>query len=167
MAPNGRIDVAWFDLRDTPGMRSTDVYYAYSTDDGKTWSKNQRMTDASIDRRLGVYGSGYDIAGQVGIASTNTYAVVGWDDTRNSDEGSKANIVPGGGLQDIYIAAAQFEAIGSGTSSTAKIVMAGVVGLVVVGLVLLLAAMFTRRRTPDRASSPAESHKRKVGTKTS
>jgi hypothetical protein len=165
VAPNGRIDVAWFDLRDTPGMRSTDVYYAYSTDDGKTWSKNHRMTDASIDRRLGVYGAGYDIAGQVGIASTNAYAVVGWDDTRNSDEASKANIVPGGGLQDIYISAAQFEAIGGGTSSTAKVVLAGVVGLLVVGLILLLGALLTRRGTGGGASTAARSDRAATGTK--
>ena len=163
VAPNGRIDVAWFDLRDTPGMRSTDVYYAYSTDDGKTWSKNHRMTDASIDRRLGVYGSGYDIAGQVGVASTNAYALVGWDDTRNSDEGSKANIVPGGGLQDIYIAAAQFQALGGGTSSTAKVVLAGVVGLLVVGLMLVLAAVVTKRPTGGVPSSTTDA--KNVGSK--
>ena len=123
------------------------------------------MTDVSIDRRLGVYGAGYDIAGQVGVASTNAYAIVGWDDTRNSDEGSKANIVPGGGLQDIYLAAAQFEAIGGGTSSAAKVVLAGVVGLLVVGLVLLLAAIVTRRGTGSRPSATAGSEGRRVGTK--
>jgi len=167
VAPNGRIDVAWFDTRDTPGMRSTDVYYAHSTDDGKTWSKNQRMSDVSIDRRLGVYGSGYDIAGQVGIASTNAYALVGWDDTRNSDEGSKANIVPGGGLQDIYLSAAQFEAIGGGTSSAAKVVLAGVVGLLVVGIVLLLGAMVTRRGTKGDLSATTGSEARRARTKVS
>jgi len=105
---------------------------------------------------------GYDIAGQVGIASTNAYAVVGWDDTRNSDEGSKANIVPGCGLQDIYIAAAQFEAIGGGTPSTAKVVLAGVVG-VVVGLMLMLAAVVTKRRTG--AASPTAGDSTKVDSK--
>ena len=153
VAPNGRIDVAWFDTRDTPGMRSNDVYYSYSTDDGRTWSKNQRITDVSIDRNLGVYGAGYDIAGQVGVASTNAYAVFGWDDTRNSDEGSKANIVPGGGLQDIYIGAAQFEAIGGGTNVAARYVLAGVVGLLVVGLMLVVAAIITRRGTPGPEAS--------------
>ena len=148
VAPNGRIDVAWFDTRDRPGMRATDVYYAYSEDDGRTWSKNLRITDVTIDRNLGVYGSGYDIAGQVGVASTKEYAVIGWDDTRNSDPGSKANIVPGGGLQDIYIAAAQFEALGGGgMSRAAKVALAGVVGLLAVGLMLVVAAVMARRGT--------------------
>ena len=164
VAQNGRIDVAWFDTRDTPGMRSNDVYYAYSGDDGRTWSKNQRISDVSIDRNLGVYGAGYDIAGQVGVASTDEYAVIGWDDTRNSDPGSKANIVPGGGLQDIYIAAAQFEALGGGTSTAAKYVLAAVVGLLAVGLILVLAAFVTRRgTTPAAAPTTSDRTKTKVG----
>ena len=54
-APNGRGDVVWWDTRDDPGIRANDVYYAYSTDNGSTWSKNVRVTDQSIDRRLGVW----------------------------------------------------------------------------------------------------------------
>ena len=40
------------------------LYYetAYSLDDGKAWSKNQRITDQSVDRRLGIWGLNYDIA---------------------------------------------------------------------------------------------------------
>ncbi|MGH9266605.1 MAG: sialidase family protein, partial [Acidimicrobiales bacterium] len=60
IAPNGRIDIAWWDTRDTPGMRLNDVYYSYSIDDGQTWSRNQRITDRSIDRNLGVWGANYD-----------------------------------------------------------------------------------------------------------
>jgi hypothetical protein len=154
VAPNGRIDVAWWDTRDTPGMRSNDVYYAYSTDDGRTWSKNQRITEQSVDRRLGVWGANYDIASQPGVASTDAYAVFGWDDTRNSDRNFIDNATLGGGLQDIYIAAAQFETLGGGSSTTAKVVLAGIVGLLVVGLVLVVAAMVSRR---GRAGGPPSS----------
>jgi hypothetical protein len=154
IAPNGRIDVAWWDTRDTPGMRFNDVYYAYSTDDGRTWSKNERITDRSVDRRLGVWGANYDIASQPGVASTNAYAVFGWDDTRNSDQTFQDNAYLGGGLQDVYIAAAQFEAVGGGSSRTAKIVLAGIVGLLVVGLMLVLAAVVSRRGSGGGPSSP-------------
>lgn len=147
IAPNGRIDVAWWDTRDKPGLRATDVYYSYSDDDGKTWSKNQRITDQSVDRRLGVWGQNFDIASQPGVASTNAYAIFGWDDTRNSDPTFQDNANVGGGLQDVYVAAAQFEVLGGGASSTTKVVLAGVVGLLSVGLVMLLAAVVTRRRT--------------------
>ena len=145
VAPNGRIDVAWWDTRDTPGQRFNDVYYAYSNDDGKTWSKNQRISDRSVDRRLGIWGLNYDIASQPGVASTNEYAIFGWDDTRNSDAAFTDNAYLGGGLQDLYIAAAQFEAIGTGSSKTAKMILAGVVGLLAVGLILIMAALVTRR----------------------
>jgi hypothetical protein len=40
VAPNGRIDALWYDTRGDPkGIRS-ELYYAYSTDGGATWSAN-------------------------------------------------------------------------------------------------------------------------------
>lgn len=145
VAPNGRVDVVWWDTRDTPGMRSTDVYYTYSTDDGKTWAKNQRITEMSVDRRLGLWGLNYDIASQPGIASVDQYAIIGWDDTRNTDDATKADPGLGAGLQDLYVAAAQFEAIGGGASKTAKVVLAGIVGLLAVGLILVVVALVSSR----------------------
>jgi len=165
IAPNGRIDVVWWDTRDMQGLRATDAYYSYSVDDGRTWSRNQRVTDQSVDRKLGIWGNNYDIASQPGVASTNAYAIFGWDDTRNSDRSFKDNAAVGGGLQDVYVAAAQFEAIGGGSSRTAKLVLAGAVGLLVVGLAVLLAAMLTRRRTgpPPAGTSPAGKAAARVG----
>ncbi len=162
IAPNGRIDVVWWDTRDIQGLRGTDAYYAYSTDDGKTWSKNIRLTEQSIDRKLGIWGNNYDIASQPGVASTNAYAVFGWDDTRNSDLSFQDSKTTGGGLQDVYVAAAQFEAIGGASSNTAKVVLAGIAGLVFVGLMLVLAAVVTKRRTGGVSSATTDS---KIGTK--
>jgi hypothetical protein len=165
IAPNGRIDVAWWDTRDIQGLRGTDAYYAYSTDDGKSFGKNIRLTDRSIDRKLGIWGNNYDIASQPGVASTNAYAVFGWDDTRNSDLGFSDSKTTGGGLQDVYVAAAQFEAIGGGSSNTAKVVLAAAIGLLIVGMVVLLAAMVTRRRggpAPTDTTVGAESVAAKV-----
>ena len=162
IAPNGRVDVVWWDTRDIQGLRGTDAYYAYSTDDGKTWSKNVRLTDRSIDRKLGIWGNNYDIASQPGVASTNQYAVFGWDDTRNSDLSFQDSKTTGGGLQDVYVAAAQFEALGGGSSNAAKVVLAGIAGLVFVGLMLVLAAVITRRRTGGLSSTTSDT---KVGSK--
>lgn len=159
VAPNGRIDVAWWDTRDTPGMRSNDVYYTYSDDDGKTWSKNQRITDQSVDRRLGIWGLNYDIASQPGVGSANSYAIFGWDDTRNSDRTVRDNTYVGGGLQDVYIGAAQFSALGAGGSKTAKIVLAATFGLLAVGLVLVAAALVVKRRGGAPATKAVESEK--------
>ena len=153
VAPNGRLDAAWWDTRDDPGIRANDVYYAYSEDDGVTWSKNMRITDQPIDRRFGVWGNNFDQNSPPALASTNQYALLGWDDTRfSTGEDGKVNFENpvnatgiGGGIQDIFISAVQFEELGGGTSRTAQIALAGVVGLLAVGLILLAVGMIGRR----------------------
>jgi hypothetical protein len=151
VAPNGRVDAVWWDVRDDPGIRSNDVYYAYSNDNGKTWSKNQRITDRSVDRRLGVWGANYDINSPPAVTSTDAYALFGWDDTRNTTEffGPNATSSFGDGLQDIYTAAVQFKVVGGGTSNAAKVALATVGGLILVGLILLAVAVSSKRRTPS------------------
>ena len=163
VAPNGRLDAAWWDTRDDPGIRSNDVYYAYSEDDGQTWSKNIRVSDQTIDRRYGVWGNNFDQNSPPALASTNQFAFLGWDDTRFST-GEDGKIVLenpvgsegiGGGVQDIFVSAVQFEKIGGGTSTTAKIVLAGVVGLLAVGLILLAVGMIGRRKAgPEPTAAP-------------
>jgi hypothetical protein len=166
-APNGRLDVAWWDTRDDPGIRSNDVYYTYSTDGGRTWARNIRVSDQTIDRRFGVWGNNFDQNSPPGLASVNQYAIFGWDDTRFSrgeggpvlaEDPVAAGVGVGGGVQDIFVSTVQFAAVGGGASSAAKAVLAGVVGLVAVGLVLLLVTMSSRRKDgparPRRAAEP-------------
>ncbi|MFN2608452.1 MAG: hypothetical protein ABR511_11280 [Acidimicrobiales bacterium] len=148
VSPNGnRVDVAWYDTRDDIGIRSNDVYYAYSTDDGKTWSKNTRATDQSIDRRFGVWSNGYDVTSPPSLASADAYTILGWDDTRNTDKTSPDAAAPGGGSQDIYTTDVQFRAVGGGASKAAKVALAGVLGLFAVGLVLVIVSLAGRRAT--------------------
>ena len=149
VAPNGRIDVTWWDTRHEQGIRSNDVYYVSSTDNGKTWSPNIRVTDRSVDRTLGVWGFNFDMSTPPGLASTNDFAMLAWDDTRNSEPGSSGTTYSGGfgaGLQDIYAAAVQYEPVATGTSNAAKAALAAAVGLLVVGLALAVAALASRRR---------------------
>ena len=155
-APNGRIDVAWWDTRDDPGIRSNDVYYANSNDNGKTWSKNVRITDQSINRTYGVWGTNFDMNSPPGIASTDRVAVFSWDDTRFTDTKQGDSATLGGGTSDIFSAAVQFEAVGGGTSAATKVVLAGVVGLMAVGLILVVVALAARRRAggPPLAKQP-------------
>ena len=163
VAPNGRLDAAWWDTRDDPGIRSNDVYYAYSEDDGETWSKNIRVSDQTIDRRFGVWGNNFDQNSPPALASTNQFAFLGWDDTRYStgEEGQVRLESPvgvqgiGGGVQDIFVSAVQFEKIGAGTSRTAQIVLAGVVGLLAVGLILLAVGMLGRRGAGSQTPATA------------
>ncbi len=154
-APNGRVDVVWWDTRDDPGIRANDVYYAYSTDNGSTWSKNIRVTDQPIDRRLGVWANNFDQNSPPSLASTNAYAIVGWDDTRFSlNEAGELQIPDpsqqlgfGAGVQDIFVSTVQFQELGGGTSTTAKLIAAGAVGLLAVGVVLAIMALLSKRRS--------------------
>jgi len=147
VAPNGRVDVAWWDTRDDPGIRGNDVYYTSSTDGGATWSENIRITDRTVDRKVGVWAYNFDMSSPPGMASADALTVFGWDDTRNTDPSFADNTATGGGVQDIYTAAAQHAAIGTGTSKAVKFALAGVIGLLVVGLVLVVMAYGTRRGT--------------------
>jgi hypothetical protein len=52
VAPNGRIDVIWNDTRDDPLNRLSRVYYAFSMDEGATWSANRALTP-QWDSRIG------------------------------------------------------------------------------------------------------------------
>jgi Neuraminidase (sialidase) len=156
VAPNGRVDVAFYDTRFDPGIRSNDVTYTYSTDNGQTWAKNVRITDQSLDRRIGVWGINYDMTSPPSLASAEEYAIFGWDDPRNSDTSVGDNVALGGGLQDIYVANAQFTAIGGGASKAAKIAAAAVVGLLAVGLILLVVAMIARGRAGEGPPKPSK-----------
>jgi hypothetical protein len=147
IAPDGRLDVAWFDTRSDPGVTANDVYYAYSADNGSSWSKNIRISDQSINRKIGVYAQNFDLNGPPGIASTDEYALIAWDDTRNFDSVTQG--------QDIYASAVQFKDLESGTSSTAKYILAGVIGLLVVGAMFVLLALLVRRREVGRSPATA------------
>ena len=148
VASNGRVDAVWWDTRDDPGIRANDLYYAYSEDNGRTWSPNRRITDRSVDRRLGVWGANSDINSPPSVGSTDAYAIFGWDDTRNTEGVWDPNVNKefGGGLSDMYTAVSQFEVVGPANNDTARIVLAAVVGLLVVGLVLLGVALAAKRR---------------------
>lgn len=155
VAPDGRVEIAFWDTRNDPGYRANDVYMTTSNDNGATWSKNLRVTDQSIDRRIGVWSTNFDITSPPGLAPAKEYTMLAWDDTRNTDRSAPDATALGGGLQDIFVAAVQYEALGGGTSNAARVALAGVVGLLVVGLVLIVASRLTRTRG-DGPSGPAE-----------
>jgi hypothetical protein len=63
VSENGRLDLAWFDYRHSPGTRYAenrqrgDVYYSYSVDGGQTWAPNLRLSAATAPL---LYGAGND-----------------------------------------------------------------------------------------------------------
>lgn len=155
VAPNGRVDVAWYDWRndptydpeaEEPSNTLQDVYYTYSTDGGGTWAPDVRITDRFIDRSIGPWPNG-GVRGTLGLASTDGGAYLAWSDTRNGDDFNHS--------QDIYFGRVRFgpseeffTAAGGGTPMAWG--MTGAAGaLALTGLVLLGITRFARRKRPD------------------
>jgi Neuraminidase (sialidase) len=92
VAPNGRIDVAWLDFRNDTLFQPAatfmtelywDVYHSSSTDGGRTWTKNVRVSDRSMHRNEGyTLSSQYGLMGPAGVASTDGAAHFAWADSR-------------------------------------------------------------------------------------
>ena len=165
VAPNGRIDVAWYDYRNDAGLKEgdrrptfQDVYYASSTDGGRSFSKNVRINDRTIDRRFGPkQGS---INGPVGLASTDKVAFIAWDDTRNGNTTTAS--------QDIYFSRARYAppaeafqgASDAGTSPWLAGLMGAAVTLAIGGIVLVGFTQELRKdNDPERQGWPTPATK--------
>jgi putative cell wall-binding protein len=100
VAPNGRVDIVWEDRRhwyQGPGehncvhthlacgdARLGDTYYAYSSDGGRTFSRNIRVSDRSHNNDVGFdYRFGANWAfGPQSAAIGNDQVLIGWMDSR-------------------------------------------------------------------------------------
>ncbi len=110
VAPNGRLDVGWYDFRHSPvpereeaggnGGGMHDAYFSYSTDGGRTFARNVRVTDRIIDRNIGVWSNNVHSHTNIAVASTDEAAYLAWQDTRNGNKDLQA--------EDIYFAAVRF-----------------------------------------------------------
>ncbi|MDQ3304724.1 MAG: glycoside hydrolase [Actinomycetota bacterium] len=159
VAPGGRVDVAWYDFRNDPffspgesgGMgtsadeRFWDVYYTTSDDGGRSWSTNTRVTNPSVDGRLGVTFNNNDVRGPMGIASTADAAYLAWSDSRATGPQAQE-------AEDAYLSRVRFAAPGplGGDEGGSEVWWAALVAagaLVVGGLALAAAARRPRRQT--------------------
>jgi hypothetical protein len=155
VAPNGRITVAWHDFRndilfnsETKGVRFSnpdetywDVYAAYSTDGGLTWSENLRVSDRSMHRKAGYTTNDHVLFGPMGIASTDAVAYVAWADSRAG--------TPEKPVEDAYFTSLVFDepAAARDPSALAAGLVGGAIALAVCGLVLLVVLGASRRRS--------------------
>ena len=90
LAPEGRLDAVFYDRRDDPKNIDNHVYYTSSSDAGRSFSPNLRLTSTGSDSR---YGPRYQVpsaAGKVEFGSRlallarDASALAAWTDTRNS-----------------------------------------------------------------------------------
>jgi hypothetical protein len=133
VAPDGRIDVAWYDSRLTPAPLTgdtetgfNDVYATSSTDGGATFAPNVRVTDRSSDRSVGVWSNNVDQRLNVGIVSSNDAMYVAWQDTRNANATFQA--------EDVYMASVKMDSAYVPHAAKSRSVPGWL--LVVVGLLL-------------------------------
>ncbi|MDQ3716908.1 MAG: glycoside hydrolase [Actinomycetota bacterium] len=142
VAPDGRVEVAWWDFRNSDGNFANDVYMTTSQDNGATWSSNLRITDQSVGRRTGVWYGNADIRQAPGMVALDALTLVAWDDTRNGDKASQT--------QDVFTSLVQYRPIGAGTSSAVLSWLAVACGLGISGVVLLLLAAGSKRASTPR-----------------
>ena len=95
VAPNGRIDVVWYDTRNAANNIDSQLFYSYSTDGGLTWVPNVAVSDA-FDPHAG-YPNNTKIGDYITIVSDATGGNVAYAATFNVNP----NAV-GGHEQDVY-----------------------------------------------------------------
>ena len=145
-APGGRVDVVWYDFRNSQSF-ANDVYYTYSTDSGATWAKNIRATDQIVNRNIGINNNS-DVRQPPGVGSSNQAAVIGWSDTRLGNDQTQT--------QDVFADVVQFKALpASGSNKTLRYLAAAAAGLALAGLIVALIALARRRDTGRRSPPPA------------
>lgn len=94
LAPNGRLDILYFDRSDGQN-RFNDINYAVSFDHGRTVARNVRVTSNSSDVRIGQRYTVPSAKGQVewgsrlGVLSRSNGLLAAWPDTRNSLDNSQ------------------------------------------------------------------------------
>ncbi len=64
---DGSINISWYDTRNDPGRRQTDIFFARSTDGGLTFSPNVRVTTQPTDESCPVC---EDLIAQTGFTSS-------------------------------------------------------------------------------------------------
>jgi len=134
VAPDGRLDVAYYDRRSDPANRMNDVSLQSSFDAGQTFTRHLTLTDRTFDSGIGA-GSERglaDLGSRLGLLSDASAGLAVWADTRAGTVASNK--------QDIALAAVTFTG-SPGLSAPARDALRyGGIVLILAGLVLLLSA---------------------------
>jgi hypothetical protein len=142
-APGGRIDALFYDRRDDPNGIRNHAFFASSTDGGRHFGPNRRLSEEPSDARIGQRYVGpaaqglVEIGSRLGLASRPDGAVAAWTDTRNSAPGTTA--------QDVFATTVELSHTGRRRwPALAGWALAGT------GAVLLLGAAASARRRRGR-----------------
>jgi hypothetical protein len=95
VAPNGRIDVVWYDTRNGGNHINSQLFYSWSTDGGLTWAPN--IAASNVFNPQAGFPQNQKIGDYITIVSDNTGGNVAYAATYNANP----NAV-GGHEQDVY-----------------------------------------------------------------
>ena len=84
VAPNGRIDVCWYDTRSNPNNNFSELYHCYSLDGGLSWATN-RAVSPPFNHSLG-YPMQQKIGDYIGMISFDDSACIAYSATFNGEE---------------------------------------------------------------------------------
>lgn len=95
VAPDGRLDVAYYDRRNDSTNRFNDLSVQSSSDAGKSFGRRVALTDRTFDSGVGA-GSERglpDLGSRLGLVSESSGMLAAWTDTRAGDEGSNKQVI--------------------------------------------------------------------------
>jgi hypothetical protein len=152
VAPNGRIDLAWYDMRtdaffNGDGNGATgrqnqtcwDVFAASSVDGGKTFGENVRVSDRSMNQNTGfALNPSYDLRAPIGVASTDDKTFVVWPDSRKG-----TFTLP---TEDTYLATVLRASEDDAAVDTKSLLLGAAAALAVAGLAVLILVAVSRRK---------------------
>lgn len=140
VAPDGRLDVAYYDRRADSKDEKNEVSLQSSFDGGKSFGPSARLSDRPFDSRIG-FGSERgmpDLGSRLGLLSADERALAVWTDTRTGTDASRK--------QDLVRAVAEINKPGGlpGAVRSALRLLGIAMGLV--GLILVLSILGPLRR---------------------
>lgn len=155
IAPDGRVDIAWYDFRNSvdgglSDVGLSDVYYSSSNDQARSFGPDLRVNDRRIDRSIGVWSNNIDSKFNVGVTSGEDVAHVAWQDSRNGREDTNS--------EDVYMASVNLDGtVDSGAEETGPAAWALVaVGVALgMGIAMVVTVLLGRRLGRSRASRTA------------
>jgi hypothetical protein len=143
VAPDGRLDVSYYDRRDDPAGRRNHVSLQSSGDGGETFSPHLRITDRSFDSQIGAGSENGlpDIGSRLGLVSEPSGAMAAWTDTRAGTVDSNK--------QDIGFARATVSRSEGLSDGARGVLRFGGIALLLAALALLVVPRLRRRSTGD------------------
>jgi hypothetical protein len=147
VAPNGRLDVMYYDRRADRTNVLNEVSLQSSFDNGKTFLRRVRLSDRAFSSRIGfgLERGMADIGSRLGLISTDSRAYGVWTDTRGGSVRTAK--------QDLARGIAAFNDPPRLSSGAKTALTVGGIALILAGVGLLAALLLRRRRAAPAATA--------------